>query len=314
MTKKRVLISALGSPIFPYVINLLKDKYDLTLVDADPIVKVLYPNHRVYVAPLAKDKDFLKSIKKIIAENKIEYYIPMVDEEISQIVKLGQTNGKLKVIAPNNREFVDLCLDKYQLMKKLTEKNISQINTCLAKEFYRQFPYPIFVKPIVGRGSRGAQKLLNTDQLKAYLALSGYRMDQLMVQECLPGEEYSVSVVVNNLNQLIAVVPKKIIIKTGTTRHAVVKRDRVITDVCRQIVAKLKPAGVFNVQLKMVDSKVKIFEINPRCSGTSPLTCEAGVNEYDLCIENYGQRRVSYIDSFTEGVYLFRNWETFFYR
>jgi len=314
MSKKRVLISALGSPIFPYVIKSLGDKYDLTLTDADPMVKVLYPKDRVYVTPLAKDKDFLETIEKIIAENKIEYYIPMVDEEISQIVSLGKRLKGLKVIAPNNLKFVDLCLNKYRLMKKLAEEKISHINTCLGTEFQRQFPYPVFVKPSVGRGSRGVCKINNRKQFKAYLELGGYGIDQVMVQEYLDGEEYSTSVVVNNLNQLIAVVPKKIIVKVGTTKHAVVKQNYVITEVCRRIVSKLKPGGGFNVQLKIVDSQVKIFEINPRCSGTSPLTCEAGVNEYALCIENYGRRRVSFIDSFIEGVHLLRNWETYFYR
>lgn len=313
MDKKRVLISALGTPIFPYVRDILKEKYDLTFVDSDPTVKNIYPGERVYIVPKANDKSFIEVMKKILRENRINYYVPMVDEEISKIVELGEISG-LKVIAPNNKWFVDLCLDKYRLMKNLERRGISKIKTYLGGDYKSQFKFPVFVKPRVGRGSRGARKIDNRRQLDAYFKLEGYRPSRVMVQEYVGGVEYSTSVAVNNLNRLIAIVPKRIIRKEGTTRHAVVEHNPAIEETCREIVEILKPRGVFNVQLKIVGTKVKIFEINPRFSGSTPLTCQAGINEIQLCIENYDHKRVKYIDTFEEGLNFYRRWENMFFK
>lgn len=313
MHKKRILISALGSPFFPYMKELLGGKYELTLIDANRMVKTLYQDRDVVVTPVATHKDFIPTIKRLITRNKIDYYVPMVDEEIVKILSLSKTNNKFRVIAPNNLQFVKLCLNKFQLMNRLAELNISHVKTYLGNKFNHQFDFPVFVKPVVGRGSRGAQRINNQSQLTAYFELAEYRKDQVMIQEYLDGEEFSVSVVVNNLNKLIAVVPKKIILKKGTTIHAMTQRNQIITDICRKVVTKMNPRGVFNVQLKLVGQKAYIFEINPRCSGTTPLTCQAGINEIDLCIKAYDKRYVDYNDSFKQGLYLYRRWENIFY-
>lgn len=311
MRKKTVLISAAGGSFFPYVIKLLGSNYRLILTDTSEAVKHLYLDQVVLKVAKPDSMEFETEVKKIITDYQVDYYIPLIDQEISRVLAIAREIKSLKVISPR-LEFVQICLDKYRLMKELSGRRISIVDTRLGDD-RRELKFPIFVKPIVSTGSRGARKIDNRDQLEAYFQLEGCKRENVLIQEYLRGEEYTVSVTVNNLNKLIAIVPKKIILKKGITQHAVTRRNQEITRVCRKIVDQFHPAGPFNVQLMLIGDEVKIFEINPRFSTTSVLTCEAGINEFALCIESYDREDVAFIDSFREDLFLYRRWKSCFY-
>ena len=312
MINKTVLISAAGGSFFPYILKLLGGNYRLILTDALEDVGRLYPNQLFLKVPKAGSMEFKAEIKKIISDYHVDYYIPLIDQEISIVLDIGREVKSLRVISPN-LEFVNLCLDKYKLMTVLKESKISQIKTCLGNDFKENFGFPVFIKPIASTGSRGTWRVDNIDQFEAYFKLEEFKKDQVLVQEFLTGQEYTISVTVNNLNSLMAIVPKKIITKKGITIHAFTQRNQAVTNACRKIVDQLHPSGPFNVQLMLVGNEVKIFEINPRFSTTSILTCEAGINEFAMCIESYDRKEVAFIDSFREKLFLYRRWESCFY-
>lgn len=312
MKKKTVLISAAGGSLFPYLIKTLGNDYRLILTDTLDAIRRLYPDKLFIKVPLADSADFKTEVRKIIDDYHVNYYIPLIDKEISKVLAIGREIKSLKVISPN-LEFVNLCLDKYRLMKVLEESKISRIKTCIGNDFKEDFGFPVFIKPIANTGSRGARKIDNIDQFEAYFKLEEFKKDQVMVQEFLTGEEYTVSVTVNNLNSLMAIVPKRIVTKKGITIHAFTQRNQAIVKACRKIVDQFRPAGPFNVQLMLVVDEVKIFEINPRFSTTSILTCEAGIDEFAMCIESYDRNKVSFVDSYRENLFLYRRWESCFY-
>lgn len=309
--KKNVLISGAGGSPFPYIFRALERKYNLFLIDANPIIKYIYPDRRIFVVPFANDRKYSQAMERMINKYQISYYIPLIDNEVLIANTLSKKYKHLKVIAPN-LGFSSLCLDKYRLSKQLSELEISEIKTWNGNEFKNEI-YPVFVKPKIGTGSRGGYKIDSQEQLKAYYQLVPYKPHEVIIQEYIDGEEYTVSVVANHQNQLIAIVPKRIIVKKGITIHAITEKNSLIEVACRKIVDILRPTGPFNVQLRILNEKVKIFEINPRFSTTSILTCEAGVNEFELCMNNYDSKSVKYIDNWKQGLHLFRRWESCFY-
>ena len=313
MINKTVLISAAGGSLFPYILKLLGGNYRLILTDVLEAIGRLYPDQLFLKVPKAGSMEFKTEVKKIIVDYKVDYYIPLIDQEISKVLEIGREVKSLRVISPN-LEFVNLCLDKYRLMKVLKESKISQIKTCLGNDFKEDFGFPVFIKPIASTGSRGTWRVDNIDQFEAYFKLEEFKKDQVLVQEFLAGQEYTVSVTVNNLNSLMAIVPKKIITKKGITIHALTQRNQAVANACRKIVDQFHPSGPFNVQLMLVGDEVKIFEINPRFSTTSILTCEAGIDEFGMCIENYGKENIVQTDNFKENIYLYRRWENLFYK
>jgi carbamoyl-phosphate synthase large subunit len=308
--KKRLLFSGAGGSIFPYMFDVLKEEYDVYAMDSDPKIAKLYANEKIFTVPNISDDLFESVIVDIIKENKIDVYIPGIDEEILIAISIAKKMG-IEILSPSE-DFVKLCLDKFNLMHVLSNQSLSHIETYMGNEYTEELQYPIFLKPNIGRGSRGIKKINSLEEYEAYFILEEYSKEEVLVQPFVGGEEYTVSVTVNNKNKLIAIVPKIVYTKQGITKYAKSVKHQLIETVCKNIVMTLKPKGSFNVQLKLVGSKVYIFEINPRFSTTLVLSVASGINEIDLAVKNMNKENVEYIDDFTE-IKLIRRWENFFY-
>ena len=199
-------------------------------------------------------------------------------------------------------------------MKKLMEMGISTNITIKGDEFKWQFPSPVFVKPNIGRGSRGIRKIMNDKQLDAYYCLENYAPSEVIIQPYIDGIEYTVGVVVNSKNQIISISPKKVIQKKGITISAVTENNEIISDLARKITKKLKPKGPFNIQLFLNEKLTPvIFEINPRFSTTLVLSYEAGVDEISLLIDNYTNDKVKELKA-KENIFLYRQWNNTFFK
>jgi carbamoyl-phosphate synthase large subunit len=78
----------------------------------------------------------------------------------------------------------------------------------------------------------------------------------------------------------------RLVISSGVSQGRIGKfRD--VTDQCREIAEALGSQGPLNIQCRLVDGKVRIFEINPRYSGTTSLRAMVGFNEPDLMIRHH---------------------------
>ena len=60
-----------------------------------------------------------------------------------------------------------------------------------------------------------------------------------------------------------------------------------VTSQCEQIALALGARSAINIQLRFVDGKCFVFEINPRYSGTSSFRAMVGYNEPDIMIRKY---------------------------
>jgi len=56
---------------------------------------------------------------------------------------------------------------------------------------------------------------------------------------------------------------------------------------CERIAGALGAKGPINIQCRVVDGKVRVFEINPRFSGTTSLRAMMGYNEPDILIREH---------------------------
>ncbi|MGB3081931.1 MAG: ATP-grasp domain-containing protein [Candidatus Omnitrophota bacterium] len=310
---KNILITGAGGAGTITAIKNLKEsgKYKIIAGDSNPYAYGLKRADVSYVLPMASDSSYLDAIKDILLKEQIDYYIPLIDEEISKAYDVVSLR-KMKLLAPS-REFSSLAFDKYLMTNRLREIGVDGPRTFLATHEINAEEYPVFVKPRRGRGSRDARSIKNPEELRAFKILSGLSEEEIVVQDYLEGEEYTVSVVVNSANSLFAVVPKKVIVKRGITQIAVSRCVPSIEETCRKIVYKLQPRGPFNVQLKLVDDRPYVFEINPRYSTTLSLTLESGVDEIGLLIERYDEKYSGELLPFAENIMLSRHWESVFY-
>jgi carbamoyl-phosphate synthase large subunit len=305
---KKILITGAGGSTASYLCRSLEKKYQIILCDANPDCAGLHSKYKSYVVPFGSDPKFEEVLTKIIEENNIDYAAPGCDTELSKFWNMKEKFGNLRLILPN-KDFIDLSLNKKELMEKLRDKKISDIKTYTKQKAM----FPAFVKPIKGSGSRNAHKINSKDQLEGYFKLYGYNEDEVLIQEFIGGQEYTVSVIVNNKNKIINIVPKKIIFKRGITRIAVSEKNEEINRVCKQIVEFFKPCGPFNVQLVVREEIPYIFEINPRISTTTVLTSEVAGNEIELVIDNFDKENINSDFDFEENVFMARYEESIFY-
>ncbi len=306
---KNILITCAGGPGPMYLAKKLSKKYAIFLVDGNDLSPAPLSGFPFKKIVFGSDTRYPAELKKLVKDWKIDCIVPGADEELGPTAQLCRENPSCIAVLPAN-EFIELCLNKKKLMGVLHEKNISHLPAYSSIESVK---YPAIVKPIYGRGSRGVHTVHSRTELKGYFNLYNKKFNEVVVQSHIAGDEYTVSVIVNNQNDLLGVVPKKILLKKGITRAAVSKRNALIEKVSKKIVAELNPCGTFNVQLKLWKNQVYIFEINPRLSTTSVLTDKAFGNEVELFIRFYNKTPDNYpVATMKEDVTLFRYDENYF--
>jgi len=313
MTKPRLLLSGLGGSLFPYLHDKLENKYDLFYVDSDHSLKEVYPYLNFYPAPLVTDRAYPAFIEHLIRENSINVYAPLIDEEIEVAHKICNQNGALKLISPT-LSFCRLAMRKDLLMSELDRLGISSIPTWTGHNFTYKQGVDYFVKPISGRGSRGIRKITNESELEAYYTLERFDKKDVLIQECIRGQEYTVGALTNKFNELIYCSSRKILSKKGITIKAITENNELIFKIVKRINESLKPQGPINVQLYLTENgEIKIFEINPRFSTTTIMSYEAGVDEIGLLLEFSDKRYDRNTLMPKPGLILKRRWENVFY-
>lgn len=283
-----ILVTGAGGAAVPGLIRYLQSHYGYRVlaVDMDQFAIGLYWADAGFVVPAGDAPDFLLVMHNICEQEQVDVVVPLVDEELLPALELEHYG--FKVLLPR-REFVQTCLDKFVLMQELSVNNIQIPTTILGTDDGERIPFPVIVKPRVGRGSRGVGIARSVKDLNHIFYTSAYTSDKLIMQSYIEGTEFTVSVVVGRDGHVYAVVPKKIVCKKGVTRIAITRHNDKIDAVCRKIQRGLRADGPFNVQL-VIDKNTglpTVFEINPRFSTTTSLTTEAGVDEVGGLIRQF---------------------------
>ncbi|MBN2299077.1 MAG: ATP-grasp domain-containing protein [Deltaproteobacteria bacterium] len=302
-----ILLTGAGGAALPFLISAMQKRgCRVIAADMDPYAGGLFLADKGYVIPKADDKRFLPAIEKICRQESVDVVIPLVDEELVHVATLEE-KGIITLIP--RREFIETCLDKYNLIKKSYDAGIPVPGTYLASDGINDLAFPCIVKPRTGRGSRGVQVLNSDEEYDTWLATAGIIPDQYILQEYLRGPEYTVSVVVWRDGSVQAVVPKEILSKKGVTRFAVTKFNPLIEQYCKDIQDRLHADGPFNVQLccTSTEGNPRLFEINPRYSTTVSLTMAAGIEEvYGLVLQAIEGKNSFRFGMWKEGVVLCR--------
>lgn len=305
LSNPNILISALGGSLFPFLNDILEKDYNIYYVDSNPSLNQIYPTYKFYNSPLVNSEEYKSFIKNLIKENNIEYYLPLIDEELILAKELEETLN-IRTICPSVH-FIELCLNKFNLMEALNKNSISNIPSFLYSNYAEDLSYPLFLKPNKGRGSRGIKSVSSPEELAAYPVYNQLPLDNILIQPHIMGDEYTVGVNVDNNNNILSICSKQIISKKGITIKCVTKHDSAIEDICIKIVNILEPKGPFNVQLIKNKQGIHIFEINPRYSTTSIVDYKAGIDLINSYIKGS-----SYTFLGTQGITLNRRWENIF--
>lgn len=307
-SRRRILITCAGGSGPQYLAQKLKDKHDVFLTDITDQNYGPYLGLPFFKVPRVDSEDFKTYLRDIIERENIDTVVANSDPEVLALSKLSEEFDNVICVAPK-AYFITLCLDKKEITQRLFDEGISALNVYKPNEVIE---FPAVIKPNNASGSRGFHVVRNEEQMKGYFLLYSCTQGEVVIEPYIDGVEYTVSVIVNNLNQIIGIVPKRIILKKGITKAAVTEQNDLIAEVCQHLVANFKPAGPINVQLMLYKDKVYIFEVNPRLSTTVVLTDKAFGNEVELFLQYRDCEEIKNPPQLKEGVYLYRYDENFF--
>ena len=251
-------------------------RYDMYFGDADPTaIAASIPADRRVRLPFARDPVFVPEIRRLAREHALDLVVPGVDEELLPLARAAG-DSPVPFLLPS-AGFVESMLDKYRAEQLIAEAGLSAPRTVLFDRA-EELTFPIIAKPRSGRGSRGVRQLTDPSQLAPYFALSGVpASDDLVAQDYVEGQEYTVFVAADRTGKLAAVVPVKVLIKRGITIRAETDATPEILDYVERFQGHFRASGVYNIQLMLTDDrKIYPFEVNPRVSTTFCLAVSTG--------------------------------------
>jgi carbamoyl-phosphate synthase large subunit len=275
----KILVTGTGGPSGYSFMRALRDEpLEFLSADIDPHAPGLFlvdAAHRLLL-PRGDDPAFADALLQICRERDVDVVVPTVDTELVPLAERRDdftAAGVSVLVAPT--QALLRCLDKWALML-IADGHVPIPQSAPLDDGFdpEAFELPVLVKPRVGSGSRGVR------QVDTWDALGAVRDGSLLVQQHLPGPEYSLDVLASADGEVHAVVPReRLRIDSGIAITSRTVHDDELESAGARAVEAVGLTGVANVQV-MRDAlgTPRLIEINPRFPGTMPLTVGSGVN------------------------------------
>lgn len=275
----RILVTGAGGPSAISVWKSLRGAHDLFMADMDPRATGLYlvPPDRRLIVPRGDDPAFAERMLGECGALHIDLLVCAVDAELIPLAQALHRFEALGVRVPlSPLPALALCRDKLALLDRASSVvPVPHYEVVDADTAGKPRDFPLFAKPRVSAGSRGADLVKTTADLLALPTDGSY-----LLQEWLPGDEYSVDVYLRADGQAIASVPR-VRMKTDSGIAVAARTVKLpeLSDAAIRVAQAVGIRHVANVQFRRAaDGQAKLLEINPRFPGTLPLTAHAGVD------------------------------------
>jgi carbamoyl-phosphate synthase large subunit len=185
------------------------------------------------------------------------------------------------VVVVSDTRIIATALDKYKTFLFLKDNALSYPKTWLPKD-KNDVLFPAIVKPRRGTGSKGLSFVNSKQELQK--ALSNTNNPVIQENVGTQDEEYTCGVVFMN-GELKSSICLRRYLKSGNTNIAIHSKElpNGLSEYVADVASKLRPFGPANFQIRIAkDGAPKLFEINPRFSGTTGARSLFGVNEVEI--------------------------------
>jgi len=257
----------------------------LLAADMDPWAAGLYlvPSDRRVIVPPGTSPGFADALLALCVDHGVDLLIPTVDCELGAVAGQADrfTAAGIRLLLPP-AAVLEVTLDKLALATACADVVRVPRTECAATTDPAGWSYPVIVKPRRGSGSRGVAVVDSADGLRAR------RLgDDMLVQEYLPGEEYSVDVLADPSGAVVAAVPRvRQRVDSGVSVAGYTVVDPELEGFAVAVVEALGLPFVSNVQIRRDDAgRPALLEINPRVPGSLALTVAAGVDMARLAVD-----------------------------
>lgn len=288
----KVLVTSAGALLGQGIIRSLQqcsEPVDVIACDPDARSPGLYWTKYHRLLPFAKDPKFIDKFSDLLGEERPDAVCIGTDMELSLLAPRKdelETAFKTKIIV-SSPDVIRIADDKYLTYKFMKENGFEAPDSRLLgqeQELVKQYGFPLIVKPRIGARSVGLHKVNNQQELEQALAA----VPNAVIQECVADSdsEYTAGSIYFD-GECKATIVMRRDLRDGNTFRAYVDKYPELNEQVRAMCNALKPFGPANFQFRLPkDGKARVFEINSRFSGTTPLRARAGFNELDMIL-NY---------------------------
>lgn len=285
--RKKVSNGTVPGASAPAGINTIKSlklanfKGKVLATDSNELSAGFYLSDYKEVSPESEDEGYLDFLFKIIDKYEINVLMPSSGYDIFPFSENKEKLRNLGVIPViSDRDVLEVCRDKVLTFERL-KNNFNLPYTTEDKSGITEFP--IISKPRFGKGSRDIIQINDFSELD-YISS---RYSNMIYQEYLPGEEFTIDVLSDfDSNPIISVPRVRLQTRGGiSTKGKIILEKELIEESCK-ISKFLKIIGPCCIQMKKdKDNAFKLVEINPRLGGGTIFTTLAGANFPKMIID-----------------------------
>lgn len=270
---------------------------------------------RFYRIPRADAPGYIETLLDICKSEEVRILWPIVDLELEYVSQEAERFRHEGIaVWVSNHETIMICNDKWRTFQFFRRHGIPTAMSWTksgALEQADRLPFPLVVKPVKGVSSKDVFRVGCLDELEYAFR----RVEEPIVQEMLKGQEYTIDVLCDYTGRALAAVPRiRLETRSGISYRGKTVRDEELIEAGMRIAGTLGIAGHCNIQcFKEGDSAARFLEINPRFSGSLPLTIRAGLNSPLLTVLlSLGRQIPESMLQFQENVVMLRYWEEHF--
>lgn len=215
---------------------------------------------KILRVPKSDHHNFIKQFSQLSL--KYDLIIPTSEAEI-KIFSKNLSRFKKNNIMINDQKILNIFLDKLKTFKFLKKYKIGCPLFTDHFKNWKKYKFPMFVKKKTGSGNKGYLVARSKNDLKQI-----FDKKNLIIQEYLSSKkEYTACIYSNNsYNNKVLIFERQL--DNDRTIYAKYINNKIFEKQLCKILNFIKFKGSINIQFKIINKKIKIFEINPRLSST----------------------------------------------
>jgi len=294
MNSHRVLITGIGGNVGQGVLKSLRAssrEFHIAGIDMEMLSAGFSLVDSYYQTPRTSHPEFHAALNRIAKEEQLEaIYVCSPSELEFFATHKDQIEAELNLsVFVNPPDVIQIGSDKLQTAEFLAEAGFHSPETVLAADevgvqrLIAHCGFPVIVKPRDGFSSRNVFVVNSTAEIAAAATL----VPKLIVQQYLPDDaaEYTAATLSGADKKVCAhIVLRRDLLQGTTYRTELIQNEKIDREIVK-IVERLGAVGPCNLQFRLLDDEVYVFEINPRFSGTSGIRYLYGFNDCEMIFE-----------------------------
>ncbi|MDQ4101566.1 MAG: ATP-grasp domain-containing protein [Thermoproteota archaeon] len=232
--------------------------------------------------------NYMGKLEHVINNHNIEVLMPSSGYDIQPFSKHRKQIEKLGAIpVVSDFDSMEICYDKMMTFQKLNGRFDMPFTTTDPDKIPE---FPVIAKPRREKG--GYDMMIIESEVDLRQATS--RFQDMIFQEYLPGEEYTIDMLSDlNKKPIIAVPRIRLETKGGISTKGKVIHDNQVEQVCMDVADFIGIRGPCCIQMKGAkDGRLKLVEVNPRMGGATIFATLAGVNFPALILDMVEEKEI----------------------